>query len=134
MTTPCNCTTDVRMEKGCQTRFKDAAGLKEHLCSRRAGHEQVGHISDTCGATDQLKVIECNNRSGKLVVECPHCNKGRVEPGIGSCVEIATGRTLLISCRGCRTRFGLNRQAIGNCLDETYLVPIVLLPPESPKS
>jgi len=118
----CGCITNERREGVCQARFKDAAGLKEHACSRRADHEQVGHISDTCGATDQLKVIECNNWTGTLVVDCPHCNRWRVEPGMGTSVDVAMGETRVVVCHGYRSLFDLNRNAIANCLHETNLV------------
>ncbi len=88
---------------------------------RRAGHEQ-DHIPDTCRATDQLKVIKCNNRPGRIVVACPHCNQG-VAPGIGTSVDVTTGKTVILVCHGCSRWFDLNRQTIAKCLDETYLVP-----------
>ncbi len=116
MVTACRCVTDVQIQDVCHTRFRDAAGEREHVCSRRVGHDaSFGHMSDACGATDQLKVLRRDKHTRAIDIECPHCQV-RVPLRSAHVTKIADGVIVIGRCHGCQKTIDVSLPAIGGYL------------------
>lgn len=114
MPTTCRCVTNVRIQDACQARFRDAAGVQEHQCSRRVGHAP-GHLADECGATDQLKVLRRAQYAREIDIECPHC-WARVPLAPAHVTKLSDGVIVVGRCPSCQKTIDVSFPAIGGYL------------------